>query len=207
MEFNREFWATQPVIPVVVIDSEDLAVPLAKTLVENGMRRIEITLRTSSALNAISKIRAEVPSVLVGAGTVLNPSNFKDALSAGANFIVSPGSTEELRKLFSKSSVPVLPGCSTVSEAMELMDAGFEVAKFFPASESGGIPMLNAISTVLKKISFCPTGGINASNYLDYLALPNVACVGGSWVTPKDLINNEDWSGIAKLISAIGERK
>lgn len=207
MNANRDFWAKQSVIPVVVIESEALAVPLAKCLVEQGMPRIEITLRTKAALNAISKIRSEVDGALVGAGTVLNHSNFQDALAAGAQFIVSPGTTSQLRKTFIEAPVPVLPGCATVSEAMELMDLGFEVAKFFPASESGGIPMLKAVASVLQGIAFCPTGGVNASNYLDYLALPNVVCVGGSWIAPKNLIESQNWSEIGNLVSKVKERK
>ena len=206
MENSREFWSVQPVIPVVVIDDEENAVPLARALVEGGLPRIEITLRTKAALGAINKISKEVPEALVGAGTVLNLKNLKDAIDAGAGYIVSPGTTCELRKALKESSIPSLPGAATVSEAMELMDAGFKVAKFFPAADSGGVSMLKSISTVLQDIAFCPTGGISVNTYKDYLALPNVVCVGGSWVAPKDLIAAKDWNAITKLAEAVSKK-
>lgn len=199
MENNREFWSTQQVIPVVVIDDVKHAVPLAKALAEGGMNRIEITLRTAAALDSIAKIRSEVPSAFVGAGTVLNKKNLKDAIAAGSQFIVSPGSTAELRSDLAGCGVPALPGAATVSEAMELMQAGFKIAKFFPASDIGGVKMLKSISTVLQDIAFCPTGGITAETAPEFLALPNVVCVGGSWVASKSLINGENWSEITKL--------
>ena len=205
MENSREFWSVQPVIPVVVIDDEENAVPLAKALVEGGLPRIEITLRTKAALGAINKISKEVPDALVGAGTVLNQKNLKDAIEAGAGYIVSPGTTAELRKALKESSIPSLPGAATVSEAMELMDGGFKVAKFFPAADSGGVNMLKSISTVLQDIAFCPTGGISLNTYKDYLALSNVVCVGGSWVAPKDLIAAKDWNAITKLAEAVSK--
>ncbi|MEY4421615.1 MAG: hypothetical protein RL581_153 [Actinomycetota bacterium] len=205
MENSREFWSVQPVIPVVVIDDEENAVPLAKALVEGGLPRIEITLRTKAALGAINKISKEVPDALVGAGTVLNQKNLKDAIESGAGYIVSPGTTAELRKALKESSIPSLPGAATVSEAMELMDSGFKVAKFFPAADSGGVNMLKSISTVLQDIAFCPTGGISLNTYKDYLALSNVVCVGGSWVAPKDLIAAKDWDAITKLAEAVSK--
>ena len=179
----RDFWSKQEIIPVVVIDSIDEAVPLAKKLIANSMARIEITLRTKAALGAIEKIRTEVPEAMVGAGTIVNAQNYQDALSAGAQFLVSPGSTPEIRQLFGDAPVPTLPGCATVSEAMELSNLGFEVAKFYPAMESGGVATLKAFASVLPNLGFCPTGGLTASNYREFLALPNVVCVGGSWVT------------------------
>lgn len=206
MNTAREFWAEQRVVPVVVIQDENLAAPLAECLLKNGLLRIEITMRTKAALKAISRIRESFPEAVVGAGTILNVANAKDAISAGAQFLVSPGTTSTLRQFLLASSVPALPGCSTVSEAMELHELGFTVAKFFPASEGGGISMLTSFLSVLKQLAFCPTGGINAGNYLEYLELENVACVGGTWVTPKNLIADQDWSAIDKLASAVSER-
>ena len=205
MQSSREYWSEQKVIPVVVIDSVSHAVPLANALIAGGMHRIEITLRTSAALDAISKIRSEVPKAIVGAGTVLNKSNLTLALSAGASFIVSPGFTRNLSKELMDLDIPSLPGAATVSEAMELMELGFKVAKFFPASDIGGASMLKSISTVLQDLAFCPTGGINISNYQEYLALPNVVCVGGSWVAPKNLIQEENWEEITKLAAAVSK--
>jgi len=199
MENNREFWSIQQVIPVVVIEDVKHAVPLAHALVDGGMSRIEITLRTAAALDSIAKIRSEVPEAFVGAGTVLNQKNLNDAIAAGSQFIVSPGSTEKLRVELANCGVPALPGAATVSEAMALMQAGFSVAKFFPASDIGGVKMLKSISTVLQDIAFCPTGGITAETAPEFLELPNVVCVGGSWVASKGLIKDENWSEITRL--------
>ena len=207
MDNSREFWSLQPVIPVVVIDDVESAVPLANALVDGGLPRIEITLRTKAALGAIEKISKEVPKALVGAGTVLNKKNLDDAINAGAGYIVSPGTTATLRDELKKIAIPSLPGAATVSEAMELMAAGFKVAKFFPAADSGGVNMLKSISSVLQDVSFCPTGGISLSTYKDYLALPNVVCVGGSWVAPKDLIASKNWSAITKLAEEVSQKE
>ena len=207
MDNSREFWSLQPVIPVVVIDDVESAVPLANALVDGGLPRIEITLRTKAALGAIEKISKEVPKALVGAGTVLNKKNLDDAINAGAGYIVSPGTTATLRDELKKIAIPSLPGAATVSEAMELMAAGFKVAKFFPAADSGGVNMLKSISSVLRDVSFCPTGGISLSTYKDYLALPNVVCVGGSWVAPKDLIASKNWSAITKLAEEVSQKE
>ncbi len=207
MNANREFWSEQQVIPVLVVDDEADALPLAKALAAGGLNRIEITLRTKAALGSISKIRSEAPEVIVGAGTVLNNANLKDALAAGAQFVVSPGSTSSLRQDLLQCQVPALPGAATVSEAMELMNSGFKVAKFFPASESGGIKLLRSIASVLQEISFCPTGGITAENFRDYLALSNVVCVGGSWVAPKNLISEKKWEEITQLANEASKKE
>lgn len=193
------FWSSQKVIPVVVIKKAEDAVPLARALVKAGIQKIEITMRTPAALDAIYRINNEVPEAIVGAGTILNAENGEQALKAGAKFLVSPGSTVELLKFFEDSGVRFLPGCATVSEAMRLGELDINVAKFFPAEESGGVGFLKAISSVLQNISFCPTGGINMSNYKSYLELPNIACVGGSWISPASLIESGSWDEITRL--------
>ena len=197
------YWSSQKVIPVVVIKNAEDAVPLAKALVKAGINKIEITLRTSAALDAIYRISNEVSEAIVGAGTILNAKNGELAIKAGASFLVSPGSTVELLNFFKDSGVRFLPGCATVSEAMRLSELDIHTAKFFPAEESGGISFLKAVSSVLQSTSFCPTGGINKSNYRNYLELPNVDCVGGSWICPAQLIEAGKWDEISSLASEI----
>jgi 2-dehydro-3-deoxyphosphogluconate aldolase/(4S)-4-hydroxy-2-oxoglutarate aldolase len=194
-----KFWSNQPVIPVVVINDAKRAVDLAHTLVDSGTKKIEITLRTPAALEAISRISAEVPDALVGAGTVVDLQTATRAVEAGAKFLVSPGSTKNLIDALSGSRLPFLSGCSTLSEALELLENGVSTAKFFPAVESGGVAWLKAVSSVIPQLSFCPTGGIGLANYKDFLALPNVACVGGSWIAPAKLIDEGNWEEIKKL--------
>lgn len=200
---DPDYWSSQKVIPVVVIKSVEQAVPLARVLVAAGMPKIEITLRTAAALDAIKRINDEVPDAVVGAGTVLDSASGERAIQAGAKFLVSPGATTSLLNFFLESKIPYLAGCATVSEAMILGEAGIEVAKFFPAEDSGGISFLKGVSTVLQQMKFCPTGGINKTNYLNYLELPNVVCVGGSWITPSAFIEDGKWDEIAKLASEI----
>jgi len=171
------------VIPVVVLEDAERAVPLARTLVDAGMRAIEITLRTPAALEAIERIAAEVPDATVGAGTVLSPAQGRDALAAGAQFLVSPGATPAL--LDALADAPLLAGAVTASEVMALLERGITAAKFFPAEASGGVPALRALGAPFPQMRFCPTGGIDAESADDYLALPNVACVGGSWMIPQ----------------------
>ena len=196
---GAEFWNTQKVIPVVVINDANRAVGLARTLVNAGLPKIEITLRTPAALDAISLISSEVPEAVVGAGTVLDTQSVDRAIAAGAKYLVSPGTTPALLEHMKLSNIPFLPGCATVSEAMYLMENGISVAKFFPAEDSGGVPFLRGLSTVLQAMRFCPTGGINLSNYKNYLDLPNVVCVGGSWITPPAAIESGDWDQISAL--------
>jgi len=200
---SSEFWSSQPVIPVVVINDADNAVDLAKTLVEAGLPRIEITLRTPAALKAIEAIAKGVPEAIIGAGTVINRATAVSALNAGAKFLVSPGATATLLNHLEEIVLPYLPGCATVSEALTLVEVGVSTAKFFPAVESGGVAWLKAVSSVIPQLSFCPTGGISQSNYLDFLNLPNVACVGGSWIAPAKLIEDKNWKEIALLAKAI----
>jgi 2-dehydro-3-deoxyphosphogluconate aldolase / (4S)-4-hydroxy-2-oxoglutarate aldolase len=172
-----------PVIPVVVIADADRAVPLARALAAGGVPIIEVTLRTPAALDAIRRIAAEVPGILVGAGTITTPDSAAAAAAAGAAFLVTPGVTAAVLAAAEQTALPLLPGAATVSEAMQLAERGYTELKFFPAEAAGGVPYLNSIAGPLPGLRFCPTGGITAASAPDYLALPNVGCVGGSWLT------------------------
>lgn len=189
------------VVPVLTIGSPDEGVALTRALVAGGLAAIEITLRTPAALDAIRRIRADVPEALVGAGTVLTPEQGQEAIAAGARFIVSPGMTPRLIEAAERWSVPFLPGAATASEAMALSDLGYSLLKFFPAEQLGGVAALKALAAPLQAITFCPTGGIDAQKAPDYLALPNVAAVGGSWVAPAKRVQQGDWVGITALAS------
>lgn len=188
-----------PVVPVVVIDDLAHAVPLARALVEGGLPVIELTLRTPVALDAIKAIATEVPEILVGAGTIVSPDQVTQAVDAGAQFLVSPGSTPTLLSAMGGSGVPFLPGTATVSEALAVLEAGYGEMKFFPAEASGGAAYLKSIASPLPAARFCPTGGITASSAPSYLALPNVGCVGGSWLTPADALAAGDWDRVSAL--------
>ncbi len=189
----------QPVVPVLVIDDVKSAVPLARALVAGGLKAIEITMRTPAALDAIRAVADEVEGAVTGAGTILNPQQWDQAVAAGSQFIVSPGTTRRLLDHVRDSPVPLLPGSATASEVMALRDEGYKVLKFFPAEQAGGAAMLKAFSSPLAGTLFCPTGGISLGNAKDYLSLPNVVCVGGSWVAPKALVEAGDWAGITRL--------
>lgn len=191
----------QPVVPVLVVDDVDSAVSLARALVAGGLKAIEVTLRTPAGLGAIRAIADQVEGAVPGAGTVLDPAQYKQAVDAGSQFIVSPGATLELLDYAKKSDVPLLPGAATASEVMSLREEGYRVLKFFPAEQAGGAPYLKSLSSPIQDVVFCPTGGVNLKNANDYLSLPNVVCVGGSWVAPKDLVAKGDWAGITKLAS------
>ncbi len=193
---------SQPVIPVLKIDRLADAVPLARALVAGGLPAIEITLRTPDALDAIRLVGEEVEGAVLGAGTVLTPRQYDKAAQAGAKFIVSPGTTQELLDAARSSDVPMLPGAITPSEIMAIYEEGYSVLKFFPAEQAGGAGYLNALSSPLAGIRFCPTGGITAANAPDYLKLPNVICVGGSWVAPGDLVKAGSWDKIEALAAA-----
>jgi 2-dehydro-3-deoxyphosphogluconate aldolase/(4S)-4-hydroxy-2-oxoglutarate aldolase len=190
---------TGPVIPVIVIDDAAQAVPLARALLAGGVRVLEVTLRTPAALQAIHSIAREVPEALVGAGTILNPEDLRLALEAGARFGISPGATPELLRAARDAALPFLPGVATASEAMAALAAGFSAMKFFPAAQAGGVAMLKALAGPLPQLRFCPTGGITPATAPDYLRLPNVACVGGSWLTPADRVAAGDWAAITAL--------
>lgn len=185
-------------IPVLVIDKADDAVPLAKTLVAAGMPVLEITLRTPEAMEAIRRVAEEVPEAIVGAGTMLEPEQFDALAEAGGRFAVSPGHTGALLEAAIENDMPFLPGVQTLSEMLFLRECGFTMQKFFPAEQSGGAAFLKTVSGVVGDISFCPTGGISPKNAADYLSLPNVACIGGSWMAPRDLIQANDWDEIGK---------
>lgn len=187
------------VVPVLTIERADDAVPLAQALIGGGLEAIEVTLRTGAALDAIRAIRAELPGALVGAGTILTPEQGEAAVQAGAKFIVSPGMTPRLIEASQAWPVPFLPGAVTASEAMALADLGFKVLKFFPAESSGGLQALKALAQPLAGIRFCPTGGIDAVKARDYLALPNVVAIGGSWMAPAKAMAAGDWDGIKRL--------
>ncbi len=189
----------QPVVPVLIIDDVDTAVPLARALVAGGLKAIEITLRTDAALEAVRRVAAEVEGAVVGAGTILNAKHFEAAVAAGSQFIVSPGTTQELLDAARASEIPLLPGAATASEVMALREEGYQVLKFFPAEQAGGAAYLKSLSSPLAGTLFCPTGGISLKNAKDYLSLPNVVCVGGSWVAPKELVAAGDWAGITKF--------
>jgi 2-dehydro-3-deoxyphosphogluconate aldolase/(4S)-4-hydroxy-2-oxoglutarate aldolase len=190
---------TSPVIPVVTIDDPQDAVPLARALANGGVGIIELTLRTESALTSLKLIANEVPEILVGAGTILTPGQADAAVAAGARFLVSPGVTPALLTSMLSLDVPVLPGVATVGEVMAVLEAGLDAMKFFPAGPAGGPSYLAAIGAPIPQVRFCPTGGISLATAPDYLALPNVACVGGSWLTPAAAVAAKDWDRITGL--------
>ena len=188
-----------PVVPVVVIQKLDHAVSLAKALKDGGIRVIEVTLRTSVAVEAIRAISQDVPGAIVGAGTVIRPEELTAVAKAGAVFAISPGLTVELLQAANQGTIPLIPGISTVSELMTGMAIGYTHFKFFPAEAAGGVKMLKAIAGPFPQITFCPTGGITPDNYLEYLALGNVACIGGSWIAPQGAMDQGDWARITAL--------
>ncbi|WP_019885899.1 bifunctional 4-hydroxy-2-oxoglutarate aldolase/2-dehydro-3-deoxy-phosphogluconate aldolase [Streptomyces purpureus] len=188
-----------PVVPVVVLDDAADAVPLARALVAGGLPAIEVTLRTPAALGAIRAISDRVPEAVVGAGTVLTARGVRDAVAAGARFLVSPGWTDALVQAMRASGVPFLPGVSTASEVVALLERGVSEMKFFPAEAAGGIPYLKSLSGPLPQARFCPTGGISLASAPSYLALPNVGCVGGTWMLPADAVAARDWGRVEAL--------
>ncbi|WP_137235211.1 bifunctional 4-hydroxy-2-oxoglutarate aldolase/2-dehydro-3-deoxy-phosphogluconate aldolase [Streptomyces sp. BPSDS2] len=188
-----------PVVPVVVLHDVADAVPLARALVAGGLPAIEVTLRTPAALESIRAMAAEVPGAVVGAGTVISPEHVRDTVDAGARFLVSPGWTDALLEAMKASGLPFLPGVSTTSEVVALLERGVREMKFFPAEAAGGTAYLKALSAPLPQARFCPTGGISLASAPSYLALPNVGCVGGSWMVPADAVAAKDWGRVARL--------
>jgi 2-dehydro-3-deoxyphosphogluconate aldolase/(4S)-4-hydroxy-2-oxoglutarate aldolase len=188
-----------PVIPVVIIDDAKAAVPMARALVAGGIPTIEVTLRTPAALDAIRAIAAEVEGAVVGCGTALTARDLKAAKDAGARFAVSPGVSPKLLDAADDGDLPLLPGAATASEVMAMLERGYRFLKFFPAVPAGGHKLLGAWASPLPQIRFCPTGGISLTNAADFLSLPNVLCVGGSWLTPADKLASGDWAGIELL--------
>ncbi|MDR3434465.1 MAG: bifunctional 4-hydroxy-2-oxoglutarate aldolase/2-dehydro-3-deoxy-phosphogluconate aldolase [Rouxiella aceris] len=188
-----------PVVPVIVINKLEHAVPLAKALVAGGVRVLEVTLRTACALEAIRAIAKEVPEAIIGAGTVLNPEQLQQVTEAGAQFAISPGLTDALLAAANAGTIPLIPGISTVSELMQGLAAGLREFKFFPAEANGGVKALQAIAGPFSQVRFCPTGGITPANYRDYLALKSVLCIGGSWLVPADALEKGDYQRITDL--------
>jgi 2-dehydro-3-deoxyphosphogluconate aldolase/(4S)-4-hydroxy-2-oxoglutarate aldolase len=207
METKMKNWKTSaeqiltsgPVVPVIVINKLEHAVPLAKALVAGGVRVHEVTLRTACAIDAIKAIAHEVPDAIIGAGTVLNAQQLAEVTAAGAQFAISPGLTEPLLKAANEGPIPLIPGISTVSELMLGLDAGLREFKFFPAEANGGVKALQAIAGPFPQVRFCPTGGITPGNYRDYLALKSVLCIGGSWLVPADALEQGDYARITEL--------
>ncbi len=195
---TREICALAPIVPVLVVDDAAHARPLAEALVAGGLPALEVTLRTPAALDVI-RAMAGVPGGVVGAGTLVTPEDVCAAKEAGAQFGVSPGATETLIAACEAEGLPLLPGAASASEAMRLLELGYDMLKFFPAEAAGGAPALKAIGAPLAQITFCPTGGVSPANAKDYLSLPNVVCAGGSWVAPKPMVQAGDWAGIEAL--------
>lgn len=191
-----------PVVPVMVVQRLEDAVPLAQALYNGGLKVLEITLRTPVALDAIRAMVDALPEdAVIGAGTIITPDDLEQAVAAGSKFLVSPGTTPALIKAAQASSVPLLPGVATPTEAMALLAEGFTHLKFFPAEAAGGVAMVKSIGGPLPQITFCPTGGIDLAKAPSYLALPNVACVGGTWMAPPELVAQQCWDDIQKLAS------
>jgi 2-dehydro-3-deoxyphosphogluconate aldolase/(4S)-4-hydroxy-2-oxoglutarate aldolase len=188
-----------PVVPVVVLDDPADAAPTARALLDGGIGVIELTLRTPAALESIERVATQVPDIVVGAGTVTTPEQARQAKDAGARFLVTPGTTDTVLDAAFDTGLPFLPGVATVSEAMRLAERGLDALKFFPARASGGVDFLRSLAGPLPGLRFCPTGGISADTATDYLALDNVGCVGGSWLTPPDALVNKDFGRIEVL--------
>jgi 2-dehydro-3-deoxyphosphogluconate aldolase/(4S)-4-hydroxy-2-oxoglutarate aldolase len=191
--------ALAPVVPVLVVEDASVAAPLARALVAGGLKALEVTLRTPAALDAIRHMSDAAHDAVVGAGTLLTPADVKAAKAAGARFGVSPGCTARLLDAAAEAGLPMLPGVATPSEAMAAAEHGLTHLKFFPAEQNGGADVLRAWAGPLPHLAFCPTGGVTPANAAAYLALPNVVCVGGSWVAPKALVAAGDWPGIEEL--------
>ncbi len=191
-----------PVIPVIVLDDVDHAVPMARALVEGGVRVLEVTLRTQVALRCMEAIARDVPEAIVGAGTVRHAGDVRAAVDAGCRFAVSPGYLHDVGKACRDLGLPLLPGVATASEVMQANSDGYSFVKFFPAAAAGGIPMLKALAGPFPEVLFCPTGGISEQTAPQFLALPNVRVCGGSWLTPADALRARDWPRIAELARA-----
>ncbi len=204
MECLGRIMDLSPVIPVIVIDDPDQAVPLATALYRGGLKVLEVTLRTEYGLQAIADIGQALPDAVVGAGTVITSDDVKNARQAGARFLVSPGCTPRLLASAQAEDIALLPGVNTPSEAMLLLEQGLRHLKFFPAAAAGGVAMLKSIAGPLPQLRFCPTGGINPQNAASYLDLPNVACVGGTWMLDKRAIAAGDWDTVERLSREAG---
>lgn len=197
-ELTAKVCTLAPVVPVLVLEDASPAADLAAALIKGGLPALEVTLRTPAALDVIREM-ARVEGGVVGAGTLLTPDDVEAAKEAGATFGVSPGATDRLLDACEANDLPLLPGAATASEAMALLERGYSVQKFFPAEANGGAKALKAIGAPIPQVRFCPTGGVSLANAADYLSLANTLCVGGSWVTPSELVKARDWAGITAL--------
>ena len=195
----EQLFAQGPVVPVLVIDNVEDALPIAKALIAAGINVLEVTLRTASALDVIKTIADNIPEAIVGAGTVTNRELLQRSRDAGAKFAISPGLTKDLLQAGNEGDIALIPGISSISELMDGIDYGYDHFKFFPAEASGGVQAIKSIGGPFPQVTFCPTGGINLSNINNYLALKNVACCGGSWLVSDEIIANKDWSKITQL--------
>jgi 2-dehydro-3-deoxyphosphogluconate aldolase/(4S)-4-hydroxy-2-oxoglutarate aldolase len=195
----EDIFATGPIVPVLVIDNVADAVPIAEALLAANVKVLEVTLRTESALDVISEIAKVLPEALIGSGTVTNRHQLQQSIDAGAKFAISPGMTKDLLQAGNESEIALIPGICSISELMDAADYGYDHLKFFPAEASGGVNAIKSIGGPFPDIKFCPTGGINMSNVRNYLALNNVACCGGSWLVPNDVVANKNWSEITRL--------
>ena len=196
---SSEVFASGPVVPVLVIENVEDAVPIAEALMEGGIKVLEVTLRTPAAMDVIREIAQNCPDAIIGAGTVTNAEQLRQVTEAGAKFAISPGLTPELLEAGNAGSIALIPGVASISELMVGLDNGYSHFKFFPAEASGGVQSLKSIGGPFPDVKFCPTGGINPSNYQDYLALGNVLCCGGSWLCPDNIVKEKRWAEITEL--------
>ncbi len=195
----KDIFATGPIVPVLVINKVEEALPIAEALLAANVKVLEVTLRTPAALDVISIIAKELPEAIIGSGTVTNRQQLQQSYDAGAKFAISPGLTKDLLQAGNEGNIALIPGISSISELMDGADYGYDHLKFFPAEASGGVNAIKSIGGPFPDIRFCPTGGINLKNVRDYLALPNVVCCGGSWLVSSDIVENKNWSEITKL--------
>lgn len=200
---SADVFSQGPVVPVLVIDRVEDAIPIAKALMAGGIKVLEVTLRTAAAIDVIAAIAKGVPDAYIGAGTVTNRDQLKAVTQAGAKFAISPGLTADLLAAGKEGSIPLIPGVSNISDLMKANDAGYDHLKFFPAEAAGGVKALKSIGGPFPNTVFCPTGGIGLANYREYLALPNVRCVGGSWLAPNEAIENQDWQVLTDLAKQV----
>jgi 2-dehydro-3-deoxyphosphogluconate aldolase/(4S)-4-hydroxy-2-oxoglutarate aldolase len=195
----KDLFTMGPIVPVLVIKNVEDALPIAEALLAADVKILEVTLRTPSALDVIAKIAKELPEAVIGAGTVTNREQLQRCVDAGAKFAISPGMTKDLLQAGNEGNIALIPGISSISELMDAADFGYDHLKFFPAEASGGVNAIKSIGGPFPDIRFCPTGGININNIRNYLALPNVACCGGSWLVSDEIVANKDWSAITTL--------
>ncbi|WP_033084292.1 bifunctional 4-hydroxy-2-oxoglutarate aldolase/2-dehydro-3-deoxy-phosphogluconate aldolase [Colwellia psychrerythraea] len=195
----KDLFNMGPIVPVLVINKVEEAIPIAEALLAADVKVLEVTLRTPAALDVISIIAKELPEAIIGSGTVTNRQQLQQSYDAGAKFAISPGLTKDLLQAGNEGNIALIPGISSISELMDGADYGYDHLKFFPAEASGGVNAIKSIGGPFPGIRFCPTGGINLNNVRDYLALPNVVCCGGSWLVSSHIVDNKNWSEITKL--------